>query len=397
MRFGWTFVSFVEDADRGIVTLKNTEANELEEVHCQYLAGCDGGNSKVRKQLGIALEGTVDVAQMYMVHFRSSARDVLQRWGDAWHCQSLNGTLIAQNDEDIWTLHAPIPAGKTERDMDPRAVVSAFTGVDFDFEVLMANGWAPQLLVAEKYSQGRVFLAGDAAHQYVPTGGYSMNTGMGDAVDLGWKLAATLRGWGGASLLTSYDQERRAIGLRNRGGSERHVGVRFEIAMAMLSEDMANSAAQTAKDARARVGARILELGNAENEALGIEIGYRYDSSSVIFEESGEAPDDDLITYVPTTWPGSRLPSVFLKDGRAVFDILDQGFTLIAFGDANVTAWTVEAERRGLPFSILRLNEAAVRSIYQRDYILVRPDQHVGWRGDQLPDLGTIFDRVTGV
>ncbi len=390
VRFGWAFVSFVEDADGVAVTLRNSETEEEEQVRCQYLAGCDGGNSKVRKQLGIGLAGTPDVANMYMVHFRSEALDVLQRWGVAWHYQSDKGTLIAQNDKDIWTLHVPLPADANAEDIEPEELVRDFAGTDFEFDVLVHNAWAPQLLLADSYSHGRVFLAGDAAHQYVPTGGYGMNTGMGDAVDLGWKLAATLQGWGGDRLLASYEVERRHVGERNRQGSERHVGVRFEIAMAYLvgTDD---------DGSREALGAKILELGNAENEALGVEIGYRYDASPIISQEPGTAPAYDLINYMPTTWPGARLPSVFLEDGRAVFDLLGTGYTLISFGGDDLSGWQNTASKKQIPLDLLQLNEPAVRAIYERDYLLIRPDQHVCWRGNELPDDPTgILDRVTG-
>lgn len=393
VRFGWAFERFVEEDDRVVVTLKETATGAEEEVECAYLAGCDGGNSRVREQLGIALEGTPNVAQMYMVHFRSEARDVLQRWGVAWHYQSAKGTMIAQNDRDIWTIHAPVPPGIDPESIDPRQIVTDFAGCEFDFDVLVANAWTPHLVLAESYGKGRIYLAGDASHQYVPTGGYGMNTGMGDAVDLGWKLAAMVQGWGGPELLPSYDVERRAVGARSRQGSERHVGVRFEIAMC-YTPDLDDPSADTA---RKEAGDKILALGNAENEALGVEIGYRYDPSPIVWGEQGEAPENDLITYQPTTWPGSRLPSVYLADGQAVFDLLGQGFTLITFGNSDTSKWEAAAQSAGIPLAVLKLSEPAVREIYECDHLLIRPDQHVAWRGDSLDlDARKVFARVSG-
>ena len=394
VRFGWAFVEHEQDDEGVTATLRNSETGEEEQVRCLYLAGCDGGGSVVRGQLGIGLDGIDSVGTMYMVHFRSEALDVLQRWGVAWHYQSIHGTMIAQNDRDIWTIHTPVPPGIDPDSVDPHQILRTFAGTDFDYEILVSNVWTPRLLLAERYSQGRVFLAGDACHQYVPTGGYGMNTGMGDAVDLGWKLAATLQGWGGPGLLASYEPERHPVGERNRKGSERHVGIRLEIAAAYLAEDAEYPAGE---DARKRLGEKIIELGNAENEALGIEIGYRYDDSPLICHDSGEPPAYDPIEYQPSTWPGARLPSVFLEDGLAVFDLLGPGFTLIAFGEIDSGSWESAAARSGVPFSIVRLEEAAVRAVYGRDYLLVRPDQHVCWRGDSLPEQpSTILDRVSG-
>jgi len=197
VRFGVAFEDFRSDEAGVIATLRDSAQGITEELSCDYLIGCDGGGSRVRDLLGIKLEGSFRVAQRYMVHFHSNARDILQRWGIAWHYQSQFGTMIAQNDRDIWTLHSFQGSGVAAEHVDPAAVLRRFTGVPVEHEVLVANGWTPHLLVAQSYRDGRVFIAGDAAHQYIPTGGYGMNTGIGDAVDLGWKLAATIKGFGG--------------------------------------------------------------------------------------------------------------------------------------------------------------------------------------------------------
>ena len=161
--------------------------------------------------LGIRLDGQARVMPRFMTHFRSTATDVLQRWGVAWHYQSAAGSLIAQNDRDIWTLQTRWPQDVAPETVNPHVLLRGFAGCDFDYEILVANAWTPHLVVAERYGLGRVFLAGDAAHQYIPTGGYGMNTGVGDACDLGWKLAAVLGGFGGPGLLASYDAERRPV------------------------------------------------------------------------------------------------------------------------------------------------------------------------------------------
>ena len=231
-RFGTAFEDCKQDADGVTAVVRETATGRTETIRCAYLAGCDGGTSRVRSCLGIQLEGQARVAQRYMVHFRSSARDILQRWGIAWHYQSPRGTLIAQDDVDYWTLHTrPKPGDDLDR-VDPDALLTRFMGGSIPREIILANPWTPHLLVAETYRQGRVFLAGDAAHQYIPTGGYGMNTGIGDACDLGWKLAALVRGFGGPTLLASYDAERRPVGLRNRQASGTHTDVRMAIAQA---------------------------------------------------------------------------------------------------------------------------------------------------------------------
>ena len=178
VRFGVALEDFREDEDGVTVTLRNSATGATEEVRCAYLAGCDGGGSRVRELLQIALDGTPRVALRFMVHFRSTARHVLQRWGIAWHYQSPFGTLIAQNDNDIWTLHARPAADATPEHLDPAELLTTFCGTSFEHEILVANAWTPHLLLAQSYGRRRVFLAGDAAHQYIPTGGYGMNTGI---------------------------------------------------------------------------------------------------------------------------------------------------------------------------------------------------------------------------
>jgi len=394
-RFGWAFESFEQDAAGVDVKIRSSATGETRTLRCAYLVGCDGGGSRVRQQLGIELEGASRVAALFMIHFRSRALDVLQRFGVAWHYQSLRGTLIAQDDREIWTLHVPLAAPDEAQRTDPRAALHALAGRAFDAEILVANAWTPHLLLAERYGAGRVWLAGDATHQYIPTGGYGMNTGIGDAFDLGWKLAAVLQGWGGAGLLASYEAERRPVAARNREASARHMAVRGEIAKVML-EGLGTDGLGT-PDSRAAVGHAIGALGNAENESFGIELGYRYDDSRIICQEPGAAPALDPVRYAPSTWPGARLPSVFLKDGRVLHDLLGDGFTALAFGEADATGLAAAARSRGVPLTMLRVDDAHARSVCERNLLLVRPDQHVAWRGDAAPtDPLAVIDRARG-
>jgi 2-polyprenyl-6-methoxyphenol hydroxylase-like FAD-dependent oxidoreductase len=301
-RWGVVFDHLSQDQDGVTATLRTAEG-KTEQVRCSFLVGCDGGTSRVRGCLGIGLDGQSRVMDRFMTHFRSRATGVLHRFGVAWHYQSVAGTLIAQNDSDIWTLHTRWPKGVAPEAVDTRELLRGFAGCDFDYEILVANAWTPHLLVAESYGIDRVFLAGDAAHQYIPTGGYGMNTGIGDACDLGWKLAAALHGFGGPGLLASYNVERRPIGLRNRSASGRHAQVRAEIG-ALYTPDLTAPGAQ-GDVARAEAGLRIGAIGNAENESYGIELGYAYTDSPIVCTESGTEIPSDPLRYVPTTIPRS--------------------------------------------------------------------------------------------
>ena len=397
-RFGTAFDDCTEDSDGVTVVVRETATGRTETIRCAYLAGCDGGTSRVRSCIGIQLEGQARVAQRYMVHFRSSARDILQRWGIAWHYQSPRGTLIAQDDVDHWTLHTrPRPGDDLDR-VDPDALLTRFMGGSIPREIILANPWTPHLLVAETYRQGRVILAGDAAHQYIPTGGYGMNTGIGDACDLGWKLAALVRGFGGPTLLASYDAERRPVGLRNRQASGAHTDVRVAIAQAYA--DAGNGIYELSAESdsrRAALGARIAALGNAENESYGIELGYAYPRSPIVCPETDAEISDDPVRYVPTAAPGARLPSILLADGSALFDRLGPWFTLIAFAAAPDAELVTAAMRRGMPLEVVRIDQPGLQHIYRAPQLLVRPDQHVAWRGRNAGDAAdAIIARCLG-
>jgi 2-polyprenyl-6-methoxyphenol hydroxylase-like FAD-dependent oxidoreductase len=374
-----------------------TADGKAEQVRCRYLVGCDGGTSRVRNCLGIRLDGQSRVMQRFMTHFRSTACHLLQRWGIAWHYQSAAGSLIAQNDRDIWTLQTRWPQDVAPETVNPHVLLREFAGCDFDYEILVANAWTPHLLVAERYGAGRVFLAGDAAHQYIPTGGYGMNTGIGDACDLGWKLAAMLHGFGGPRLLASYDAERRPVGWRNREASKRHSQVRAEIATVYLADLRAPGPQGDA--ARFEAGRRIAAIGNAENESFGIELGYAYQDSSIVCAELGAEIPDDPLRYVPTTAPGARLPSILLRDGMPIFDRLGRWFTLACFGVQPSEALMSAAAKRGMPLAVLRLDEHELAKVYGRGLLLVRPDQHIAWRGRGCEDYRVaeaIVARVLG-
>ena len=397
VRFGVAFEDLIQDADSVFATVKNSETGQTEKIKCQYLVGCDGGASQVRTCLDIRYDGIARVAQLYMVHFRSDARDVLQPWGIAWHYQTSQATMIAQNDRDIWTLHTFLPPDARLDDIDPSALVHRFAGRPFTFETLVANPWNPHLLVAESYGRGRVFLAGDSAHQFIPTGGYGMNTGVGDAFDIGWKLAATLKGYAGPALLKSYDRERRPVGLRNCQGAWRHMSVRLAIGKAY--EDLANSGHAQSDAARAEAGVRIKGLGNAENESYGIEMGYCYADSPVITPEPYVDVPRDPVAYEPSTLPGARLPNIYFADGTPLHDKLGPWFSLLAFGGASTDYIAAAAARRGVPLEILRIADPELAKIYQAKLVLVRPDQHVCWRGNAQSDSDQaeyLFTRALG-
>ncbi|WP_200301083.1 FAD-dependent monooxygenase [Streptomyces adelaidensis] len=426
VQYGWALESFEEDVEGVTARLVSADGDRRRTVRARYLAGCDGAGSRTRQRLGIGTD-EIDLRRMlvrelglgrtaamlarayratgerpmdgriYLVHFTTPDPEIFRRFGGVWHLQSPEGwTVISQNDGDTFTLHAPLGAGTDADRIDPRKFVYERVGREFEMNVLVANAWRPRLTVADAYGRGRVWLAGDAVHQVPPTGGYGMNTGVGDAVGLGWALAAVLQGWGTTGLLRAYEQERRAVAVRNRAAAARHSAVRGAVKAA--HRPAVHGERPLDARARRRLGREISDLGNLENEALGIELGYRYDTSPVICHETGgRAPRQTMDAYTPSTWPGARPPSVLLPDGRALFDLFHQGFTLLRFADHDVTALTDAAAERGLPLRVVDVRDPHAHTLYERDLVLIRPDQHVAWRGDTPPaDPLQVVDRVRG-
>jgi 2-polyprenyl-6-methoxyphenol hydroxylase-like FAD-dependent oxidoreductase len=382
-RWDVAFEELTQDAEGVTATLRAADAS-AEQLRCYYLVGCDGGSSEVRHCVGIRLHGEARVMDRFLVHFRSTSHDVLQHFGAAWHYQSPKGTLIAQNDRDIWTFQARFPQDLAPQTIDAGAMLRDFAGRDFNYKILLTSAWTPHLLVAERYSLDRAFLAGDAAHQYIPTGGYGMNTGIGDACDLGWKLAAVLHGFGGPSLLSSYDAERRQVGVHNREASKRHSETRRDIAS--VYHDGLTALGADGDMARSEAGRRIATFGNAENESYGIEYGYAYQESPVICAEREADIPSDPLRYIPTTFPGVRMPSVVLKDYTPIYDRLGLWFTLVCIGVPPSAPLVEAAARRGAPLDVLRLDEPDLITVYGRRLMLVRPDQHIAWRGTACDD-----------
>lgn len=424
--YGWALESFQEDTEGVTAGLESGSTGQRRTVRARYLVGCDGAGSRTRQQLGIGLD-EIDLRKLvlkelgvpqtamsvarafratgqrppdgrfYLVHFTTTDKEVLTRFGTVWHLQSPEGwTVISQNDGDTWTLHAPLGIGTDADKIDPREFVYARVGRRFEMDVLVANAWTPRLTVADSFGRRRVWLAGDAVHQVTPTGGYGMNTGVGDAVTLGWMLAAQLQGWGTPGLLRAYEQERRQVALRNRVASARHSMVRAAV-MATYRAAM-HSETWAGERTRGRIGREISDLGNLENEAAGIELDYRYDNSPVVCHEtSGRTPQQRMDEYTPSTRPGVRPPSVHLDDGRAIFDLFGRGFTLLRFADHNVDALVDAAAQRGVPLDVVDIRDSHAHTRYERDLVLIRPDQHVAWRGNTLPDDPLpVIDRIRG-
>jgi FAD-dependent monooxygenase len=334
------------------------------------------------------------------MHFRSTDLDAIHAHGQFWHVFFLGGdvaAIIAQDEVDTWTVHKQVPDDTTLADVEPLQLLQQTLGRHVVIDALLETSvWRPNVLVADSYRGGKVFLAGDAAHQVIPTGGYGMNTGIADAVDIGWKLAAVIQGWGGAVLLDSYEAERRPVAIANRDWSFRHLNVHITGAQ-MVDKSLIDAETPDGAEHRARLAAHF-EQERGENESWGVELGYRYSDSPVVVPEDGDAPEQPPFNYRPTTWPGARAPHVPLADGSSPLDAFRGGMTLVTFGGADGNGLEGAAEHLGVPLKTLRIeNDRNAREVYERDLVLVRPDGHVVWRGNRAPeDPEAVLTRVTG-
>jgi 2-polyprenyl-6-methoxyphenol hydroxylase-like FAD-dependent oxidoreductase len=381
VRYGCEFMSAEQGADG--VRARVKRGTTIEQITADYLVGCDGGSSLVRRQLGIKLQGDANLMQFRQALFKCD--DLFDRIpigkGRHYHVADSHASfLIVQDSTKHFTLHSVV-----DTDADMATMFEKVVAIPVQYEMLSVGQWRQNLLLADKYSDGRIFLAGDAVHLVIPTGGLGMNSGVGDAYDLSWKLAATLQGWGGPKLLQSYEIERRQIGGRNVEAS-RHASRGRRAWRAMVKPDIRDN---TPEGAATR--AELTRVANVEqrksNEMIGAELGYRYVGSPVIAQEEGEGPPHEFMTYVPSTWPGARLPHVWLADGTALQDKIGDGYTLLRLGGsaANSAPLARAFAGYGVRFAALDIADAPPRELYGTDLLLLRPDLHVVWRGNSLP------------
>jgi 2-polyprenyl-6-methoxyphenol hydroxylase-like FAD-dependent oxidoreductase len=390
VRFGCEFLSLRQDADGVTARVRNAETGEKSaevEIRAAYLVGCDGGASVVRNELDIELSGEGNLLVLRQALFRCDELFAKLPMGNGpgrarhYHVADDRATfLIMQDSTKHWTLHS-----MRDSDEEMKGAFERTVGIPVAYEMLSCAPWRQNLLLADRYGKDRVFIAGDAAHLVIPTGGLGMNSGVGDAIDLSWKLAATLAGWGGPKLLKSYEVERRQIGERNVGASRyATIGRRKWRTMwrANIAEDSA-AGAETRKNLSAVADVE----QRKSNEMIGAELGYRYVDSPIVCNIPG-GPEHLFREYHPTTWPGARLPHVWLDDGTAIQDRIPDGYCILKLGGAEADARGLEhaIRARGAPVTVLEIPGHAAREIYGYDLILLRPDLHVVWRGNAAPD-----------
>jgi 2-polyprenyl-6-methoxyphenol hydroxylase-like FAD-dependent oxidoreductase len=401
LRYRTRLVSFMQDAERVMAVVENAETGAREEILAQYIVGCDGARSTVRETLGVTMHGNPVLTYTTNVIFRCPHLLSLHDKGKAYRHIFIGpegtwSTIVAINGRDEWRFS--IIGGAQQREYTTEEIAAAIrraVGRDFEFEILSVLPWVRRELVAERYSNGRGFIAGDAAHVMSPTGGFGMNTGIGDIVDLSWKLAAVLEGWGGDGLLDSYGIERQPVGARNVAEASGNLRRMLSIGK---HPDLLDATPQGAA-VREKVGREFSETMRREWFTLGAHLGYHYENSPICRPDGSPAPPDNPNTYVPTARPGHRAPHAWLADGRSTLDLFGRGFVLLGFGaDADEAAPLLTAARQSdVPMTFAALTEPQIAALYERKFVLVRPDGHVAWRDDRMPeDALRLIDTVRG-
>jgi 2-polyprenyl-6-methoxyphenol hydroxylase-like FAD-dependent oxidoreductase len=400
-RYGWQLEDFEERDDQVRSVISNRLTGERCEVSSRWLVGCDGGRSRVREKLSIALEGRGNLASFVSIYFDAPEFMQCHPFGPAniyfpLHRQH-RGFLLNWNSGTTFTYHLVLDENTDWKSVDPRAAILSVIGCDTPIKIRSVQPWSAHALTARRYSSesGRIHLAGDAAHLFTPTGGLGMNTGVSDAIDLAWKLGANIQGWAGSNLLSSYDIERRPIGRRNTAEAADNFDRLYAV---MQSGDELDADTPEGDALRQRLQD---DLRNQEKllKSSGVLLGYRYEGSPICVADGTPEPPDDPRTYSPVARPGHRAPHAWLGDGRSMLDVLGPWFTLICFDGSGATGRAIEeaARARGVPLRNISINDSRVRELYgDRPYVLVRPDMMVAWRGETLEDALSLVDRVRG-
>jgi 2-polyprenyl-6-methoxyphenol hydroxylase-like FAD-dependent oxidoreductase len=409
LRFGREVTTFEQHTDHVTLTAVQLESGATEHWRADYLVGCDGGRSFVRRTLGIRYAGEDTLQQdyfggrMFSTYLRAPTlyRDFLgrRRAFQYWAVNpQLRTTIIALNGEDefLFWMKPKDPRDEPD-DATVKGAVALCTGAELPVEIIAHAPWtAGVALYADAFGEGRVLLAGDAVHLFTPTGGFGMNTGIEDAANLAWKLAATLQGWGDAGLLASYEAERKPIAIRNTNAARELAKSIGDVNVSPALEQASNAG----EAARHEVGSYLSTFGE-EFASLGVQLGARYDGSPIIASDEA-APQDSFVQYVPTSIPGGRAPHLWIGGGRgtgdSLFDHFGVGFTLLRLGKnaPDASGFQNAAKSHNIPLEIVDVPDTEAREFYGYDLALIRPDQHVAWRGDDAGKAESILKLTSG-
>jgi 2-polyprenyl-6-methoxyphenol hydroxylase-like FAD-dependent oxidoreductase len=394
---------FTQDDDGVSATGHDLDSGQALSFECEYLVGCDGGRSPTRKKIGAKLEGTDVVGRVQSTYLR--APDLLGRLkvAPAWATFSLNprrcGNVYAIDGRETWLVHNYLREDELEfnavdRDWAIRQIFGV--GDDFQYEILSREDWVGRRLVADKFRDRRVFICGDAAHLWIPMAGFGMNAGIADAMNLSWLLAATLQGWAPPAILDAHEAERKPITEQvSRFAMNHAIALQKERQAVPLDIEQPGTEGDALRE---RTGRTLYDLNVQQYACAGLNFGYYYDASPIVAYDGEGAPAYGMRDFTPSTVPGCRTPHLWLADGRSLYDAMGEGYTLLRRDPAvDVQPLLDAAAARGVPMTLVELSGDEVAGLYKPALVLSRPDQHVAWRGDALPeDPLQLVDQLRG-
>ena len=385
------------------VMLRDLDSGMVRRIHCRFLIGCDGARSIVRKAIGAKFSGDEVVQRVQSTFIRAPDLIKLQRHERAWGTGSINprraGMVYAIDGRERWLVHNYMKPGEGDFDsVDRDACIRAILGVgpEFRYDIISREDWIGRRLIADKFRDRCAFIAGDAAHIWVPYAGYGMNAGIADAMNLSWLLAACLNGWAPYSILDAYEAERWPITSQVSRFAMSHAEA--EIRRRGAVPDALEDDGPAGEAARREVGRLAYEINVRQYACAGLNFGTYYEGSPIIAYDGSAHPAYTMDGYTPSTVPGCRTPHLWCDDGRSLYDAMGPEFTLLRFDrSAGIASLRIAAQHRGVPLAIFDVEAAAARGLYAHRLVLSRPDQHVAWRGDAVPsDAVSLIDQVRG-
>jgi 2-polyprenyl-6-methoxyphenol hydroxylase-like FAD-dependent oxidoreductase len=398
-----SFVDAVQNEAGVAATLRDLTTGETQMVEADYLVGADGARSRVREVMGAKMEGDHAFAYNFNVILRIPEFERSPPQPRAIMYWTVNpaspGVFSPLDSGGLWAFAILLPPGVSDMaDDEIIARVAAAIGRPVEVEIVTRDLWAAHRLIATRYRNERMLLAGDACHLHPPFGGYGMNLGIADGVDLGWKLAAVIEGWGGDGLLDSYETERRPVHQRTITEAVANYAV---LSAHLVKADLDGETVES-QQARAEVGREIMVAKTREFYTLGVVLGSRYETSPVITDDGSAPPPEHYSTFEPSAHPGCLAPHAWLADGTSLYDHFGLGYTLLlldaaaaAITDAAAESIAAAAAEACVPLKVLDLRAEHLRDLYVAPLALIRPDQYVAWRGVD-PDARALVDIIRG-
>jgi 2-polyprenyl-6-methoxyphenol hydroxylase-like FAD-dependent oxidoreductase len=397
-------LSFEQDNLGVTAQAKNIDDGTPITIKARYMVGCDGGRSEVRKQMGAKLEGTAVIQRVQSTYIRAPKLKELIQGTPAWSCYVMNprrcGTVFAIDGDKQWLIHNHLHPDEPEFDsIDRDESIRTILGVDseFEYEVISKEDWVGRRLVANRFRNNKVFLAGDAAHIWMPYAGYGMNAGIADALNLAWLLSAHLQGWASESILNAYEAERQSITEQVSQFAMSHAQQMIKMKKAVPSN--IEELSEVGEALRAQVGKDAYELNVQQFCCAGLNFGYFYENSPIIIKDSEQAPSYSMGSFTESTVPGCRAPHFWLDNGKSLYDDFGDGYTLLSFDENSVVLPLQNiAASKNVPLTVLSIKQTKIPSSYRNKLVLCRTDQHIVWRGDALPnDMNSFINQLSAM